>query len=112
MIRLTLPVPPSLNHYLRGRVYKTQEAKIYQSDVQVYCAQQGVLDPTDKPIKVTFRWYPERKSGDLDNRIKVLQDALEGYAYVNDRQIREIHAYRMKVDRKNPRVEIEIEVIE
>ena len=112
MIRLTLPVPPSLNHYLRGRVYKTQEAKIYQSDVRVICATNGILDPTDKLVMFTMHWYPKSRRGDLDNFFKVMIDALEGYVYENDKQIVEIHAYRMPVDKKNPRMEIEIEEIE
>lgn len=111
MISLTLPVPPSLNHYLKGRVYKTKEAKDYVKLVQWTCRAEGITRPTDKPIKLTMRWYPKAHQGDLDNRIKVLQDSLEHFAYKNDSQVVEIHAYRMPVDKKNPRVEIEIEAI-
>lgn len=50
--------------------------------------------PLDGPVVLTCRWYRSRRSGDLDNRLKVLIDALRGYAYVDDKQIIEIHAYR------------------
>lgn len=50
-------------------------------------------------------FYRPAKRGDLDNRIKILLDALEGIAFENDSQIIEIHARRFD-DKLNPRVSI------
>jgi Holliday junction resolvase RusA-like endonuclease len=52
--------------------------------------------------------YRPRKAGDLSNRIKVLEDALNGIAWIDDKQIVEIHA-RREDDASNPRVEVRIE---
>jgi Holliday junction resolvase RusA-like endonuclease len=40
----------------------------------------------------------------------VLEDALNGLAYEDDKQIVELHAYRYD-DKKNPRIEIEVEQV-
>ena len=54
-----------------------------------------------------LRGLRPQRSGDLDNRLKCLLDSLNGIAWSDDGQIVEIHAYRHD-DKKNPRVEIEI----
>jgi Holliday junction resolvase RusA-like endonuclease len=43
----------------------------------------------------------------LDNRLKVLLDALNGIAYNDDADIVELHAYRLD-DKHDPRVELKI----
>ena len=105
-----LPVPPSANLYWRicyGRIVRTDEADDYRDLVWALLGRYSVLKV---PVKVTVRWYRARKSGDLDNRLKVLFDALQGAAYVNDRLITEIHAYRFE-DKENPRMEVEVEAV-
>jgi Holliday junction resolvase RusA-like endonuclease len=51
-------------------------------------------------------YFPSER-GDLDNRIKVMLDALQGLAFENDSQIREIVARRFK-DKDRPRVMVQI----
>ena len=46
---------------------------------------------------------------DLDE--SVILDCLEGYAYKNDRQVKEKHIYH-GLDKENPRAEITVEPIE
>ena len=111
---LTLPVPPSANRYWRtvhGRPVKSREARAYRGLVWTAVAQQArarAVIVGDAPVCVTARWYRGRKSGDLDNRLKVLLDALKGLAYRDDKQVVELHAYRGE-DRRHPRVEVTIE---
>ncbi len=68
------------------------------------------------PIKLKLTWYVKDKRKDPDNitfAIKFILDALVKYGILeNDTQkhIQEIHHY-IKVDKKNPRVEIEYETI-
>ena len=112
MIRLTLPVPPSLNRLWAGRRYKTNKAKNYTEDVQKVCLVSGITEPTSQPVRITMYWYPQANRGDVDNLQKLLFDSLQGFAYENDKQIQEFHVYRLSVDKKNPRIEIEIEEIE
>ncbi len=56
-------------------------------------------------VGLTLRFYRPERRGDLDNRIKVLLDALQGIAYADDAQVRELHCY-LADDSANPRVEV------
>lgn len=109
-ITLTLPYPPSANRYWRqgknGRVYVSPEAESYKNEVFWLCVKQS-LHPFDGDVKLTLDFYRPRKSGDLSNRIKVLEDALQNNAYHDDKQVVEIHARRFD-DKRRPRVEVEI----
>ena len=111
-IRLTLDMPPSANRYWRstGRVYVSENAELYKADVSTLAYQQGVRRELAGDLAMTVRVYRKIKSGDLDNRLKVLLDALKGVAFTDDKQIVEIHAYRFD-DARNPRVEVEIEIV-
>lgn len=114
MEALVFAYPPSANRYWRhsrGHMYVSDEAIAYKSDCVIEAiAQANWLEPVAGPVAVTVRLYRPRKSGDLDNRLKVLLDALQGIVYVNDSQIVQLHAYRFD-DRRNPRVEVSIEEI-
>lgn len=63
------------------------------------------------PIVARIRVFRARRAGDLDNFLKVVFDALEGIAFKDDNQIVEILA-RRDDDKKNPRVEVELQVRE
>lgn len=108
-IKAVLPVPPSANRYWRttrnGRQYVSREATAYKWQVAAVLAN---TIPLDGDVRVSVTWYRARRSGDLDNRIKVFLDALEGYAYVDDSQIVEIHAKRSDDERDNPRIVVEV----
>lgn len=56
-------------------------------------AEHGAIRPTKTP--------------DIDNLMKAIQDALNGVAYVDDKQIVEEHSYKWYSEK--PRVEIELE---
>jgi crossover junction endodeoxyribonuclease RusA len=108
-MKITLPYPPSANRYLRvfrSRTVLSAEAKQYKRTVGAILAKAG-WKPTSGPIAYTANVYRPLKSGDLDNRLKVLGDALTGFAWVDDKQVVELHAYRHD-DKDNPRVEMEI----
>lgn len=117
VISLTLPMPPSSNRYWRTIAYiskKTRkpaaatfvsdEAKKYKADV-AKIASLSVLIFSE--IAISVKVFRERRSGDLDNRLKVLCDAMQGVIYADDKQIVKIAAERFE-DKKNPRVEVEI----
>lgn len=108
---LIIPEPPSANRYWRhtargGRAitYKSAKAKQYQSEVRTRAMLAG-LQPLNGPVEVHLVWYRKARRGDLDNRLKVIFDALQGAAYVDDSQIVAITA-RREEDKNNPRVEI------
>lgn len=119
MIDLVLPWPPSANRYWRnvkGRMVKSAAARAYHDEafwltVKALTRSGQRADPLVGELKVTLDFYRPARRGDLDNRIKVTLDALQGIAFKNDSQIVEIHARRFE-DKVRPRVEIGIHEVE
>lgn len=110
MIRLTLPYPPSANVYWRiwkNRVIVSREARAYKEGVRVRCKLMRAK-PMTGAVALTLYVYRPRRAGDLGNRLKVLEDALQGFAYEDDDQVVEVHMYRGD-DKENPRVEVTVE---
>jgi crossover junction endodeoxyribonuclease RusA len=110
MSRFTLPYPPSANRYWRvwrGRAVKSDEARAYQLQVQVLVPRA----PLTGPVRVGVSAFRPRKSGDLDNLLKVALDALKGRAFVDDKQVVEIHACLFD-DKANPRLEVGVTAME
>ncbi len=108
-MKLTLPFPPSANRYwrhCRGRTFVSAEATQYRRAVADVLLR-AKREPLAGDVRVVLDFYRPAKRGDLDNRIKILCDCLQGAAYENDSQIVEIHA-RQYDDKRAPRVEIEI----
>jgi crossover junction endodeoxyribonuclease RusA len=108
VVALTLPYPPSSNRYWRtdrGVTHLTAEARAYKRDVSRTALEAGCHLPLSGPVAVELRVYRPRRAGDLDNRIKLLLDSLQGVVLTNDSQITEIHAYRHD-DKTRPRVEV------
>lgn len=106
------PLPPSSNRYwrhYRGRTIISPEAEQYRSTLKMLAKADGAAQLSG-PVAVTVNVYRERRSGDLDNRLKVLLDACQGVFYQNDSQIRELHAY-LDDDKARPRVEVEVKPI-
>lgn len=134
MIRFTVhgePVAAARAKYTnqRGRVwaYDPQKSRNYKQYVRVIAKLAGINEPKLGPIKLSVQFYrsipqtwtkkkqklaadgtlkPTTKP-DLDNLIKAVQDALNGIAYADDRQIIEMHI--SKHYSTEPRVEIAIE---
>lgn len=110
-IEITLPYPPSVNamwRYANGSVYSNRSAKEFKKEVKVLCFQNGIIPfGKEKKLCFTMRVFRPREIGDLDNRIKLILDALNKNAFYDDNQVIEIHAFRF-TDKNNPRVEVEI----
>lgn len=103
-VELTLPEPPSANRIWRtgrGRTYTSQAAKDFKAAVYAEALRQRITKPVFAgPVKLTMTWYRQRKAGDLSNRIKVVEDALNGVVWVDDKQVSELHLFR--VDGQRP----------
>lgn len=107
---LTLSVPPSANRYwrnVRGRNIVSEEGRVYKEQIGWEARAQGVHEELEGELAVRMKWYREAKRGDLDNRIKIPLDALQGIAYKNDSQVGDIHIERYE-DPGDPRLEIEL----
>ncbi len=107
---LTLPLPPSANVYWRmwrGHMVVSTEAKNYKVAAG-WMAKAAGVEPLRGAVAVTMTVYRARKSGDLDNRIKVTMDAMNGIAWEDDSQVVELHAY-LRDDKNAPRIELSIQ---
>ncbi|MBX3603210.1 MAG: RusA family crossover junction endodeoxyribonuclease [Rubrivivax sp.] len=128
MIVLTLPYPLSANRYWRkfpmggkkgGReiVIRSKEADDYIERVGWLCRQAGIRKPLQWRVRVDIALYPARPQDwakraaadpvawdddvrciDLDNARKVLNDALKGIVFDDDRWIWADSGQRMEPD--------------
>jgi crossover junction endodeoxyribonuclease RusA len=103
IINLQLPEPPSSNRYwrqARGRLYVSAEANAYKLVVMAAIRRSRkswegpVPFPHPTEVCITAHWTRAKRMGDLDNRLKVVIDALRGLAFTDDKQVTEIHAFR------------------
>src|SRR5437588_3853089 len=110
-VEFQLPVPPSSNRWWRmitiGGKHKPRrtqmvlsaEAKIYKEETAkrllVELRGRGYralpLFPTG-PVGITIAWHRTKRLGDLDKRVPIILDALQGTVYANDNQLVDIHA--------------------
>ena len=114
MYKFELPIPPSANRYwrnYRGNMVVSSEAKHYKESAGWLAKAAGVREPFKKPVSVAITVYRPERRGDLDNRLKVLLDALNGVAWTDDSQVVEIHAYRHESP-KDGRVEVIVKEVE
>ena len=88
----------------RARFIKSQKAIDYVTAFAKQCPKLDELIEGD--VKVTMTIYYRTRRPDLDE--SVILDCLEGFAYKNDRQVKEKHIYHA-LDKESPRAEITVE---
>jgi len=124
------PVPKGRPRFtLSGTTYSPKATVDYEELVRIsYRQKYGLfMIPKDKPIKMSVTAYmpipkstrkgdlpifesethPHTKTPDISNIIKIVEDALQKYAFENDSQISTIIGHKFYSN--TPRVEIEIE---
>lgn len=109
-VKLVLPYPPTSNHRLmaiRGRLVKSPAAREYAARVRWIALSQKAT-PLDGEVSVAVSAFRPRRSGDLDNVLKIALDAVKGVAWHDDSQVVELHAYRFE-DKADPRLVVVIE---
>lgn len=114
MLKFTLPYPPSVNHYLghtrSGHMYRTQAANDYK-EIVGWTLRDLNVDPLEGLLIVTVHAFRPRKAGDIDGILKVSLDAMNKLAYLDDKQIVELHVFRGD-DKHNPRLEVQISEVQ
>jgi crossover junction endodeoxyribonuclease RusA len=95
VVKITLPWPPSVNHYWRrnGSTYfVSAEGRAYKGEVNYICRTLNVAFKAADRLKILIQAYPpDKRRRDLDNILKSLLDSLQ-YAgvYEDDNQIDQI----------------------
>lgn len=124
-----IPKPKKPPHRPLAITYVTPEAEAYKAEVAKLARLAGI-GKLEGRVRVHLRLYPSRPQDwakrarkdpdlwadtvqcmDLGNCEKVLDDALNGIAWTDDKQLHEIHKYRCDPDDLGARVEITIEPI-
>ena len=112
-----VPGPPQPKERPRkgksGRFYTPDATRGYEHALHTYALQAVRLAhwplATKEPVAVTLHaYFPDDRRRDLDNAAKCL-DGANGVVWHDDVQIVEWHVYR-HVDRKNPRLEVMVEM--
>jgi len=88
---LTLPWPPSVNHYWRmwrGRMLISRQGRAYREQVGAILRAGGVT-PQPGRLAVHVELYPpDKRKRDVDNSLKAIGDSLQhGGAFHDDSQI-------------------------
>ncbi|HEV2540220.1 MAG TPA: RusA family crossover junction endodeoxyribonuclease [Frateuria sp.] len=135
-MRLVLPYPVSANRYWRSFVPRggsraivcvSDEAKAYKREVAQLAALAGIREPIAGRVRVDIRLFPNRPKDyakrarkdpdgwadtvqclDLDNARKVLNDALKGIAFEDDKWIKADSGAICEPDEHGARVVVEI----
>lgn len=83
----------------RIMTYTPKETVAWEKTVklvaQATCSRAS-WKPTRGRVSLTAQFVGLHPLTDLDNAVKAIQDALNGVAYVDDRQIDELHAERVR----------------
>lgn len=114
MLILSLPLPPSVNHYwgsVGNRRFVSKAGKEFKLRVQEYVMEYRVPKLGTARLQMTVTLHPrDKRKQDIDNRIKALWDALaDAGVFDNDEQIDVLMVQRGAIVKDGAcRVEIEV----
>ena len=104
-------IPPSLNKFAgRKNMWEYREAKNVWKTIVAYSLHPKPGKPIEKcRMKIAF-FFPDKRKRDYDNYLKMLLDGITAAGIITDDNFGVIQTLELcgKVDKKRPRVEIEI----
>ena len=116
-MKFTLPLPPCINQtYGVSRngyqaMFKKRPVKNWEFVAGWEVKRQWKGKPLDGPVSLEIHWF-YKNDRDIDAGLKVLLDLFQKQSvYLNDGQVRRITNMTIDEDKKNPRVEVEINEI-
>jgi len=114
LIRLKLPIPPSVNHiYRRGRngqVYKSASAREFQDAVTLAVYElweREEIRVVQIPLRLQVRWVlTSRRRWDIDNGCKLLLDSLAACFHFDDNDVVDLRLTKVYEKGGVPRCEV------
>jgi crossover junction endodeoxyribonuclease RusA len=111
-VRLTIaakPVPLQRSRTSRGRHYLPKSSRAYRETVQAEWIAAGRPSLGERPFATSMRFYGARVNADLDNLVKAILDALNGLAFVDDKQLVCLSGcHKLRADAAGARAEVEM----
>lgn len=105
------PLPKERPRVVNGHTYTPDRTRTAETKIAAVAKMHHVR-PTVAPVRLIVAFYrASKRRCDLDNLVKLVQDALNGIAWVDDEQIVDLAASK-RLDRDRPRTDIRIEVCE
>lgn len=124
MLKITLPIPPSVNGYwrtFRKRQILSEKGREYRGIIRALLALNKCYSPVDCRLAVNITYYfRDNRRRDIDNFAKAILDNLQAGKhepdnlglFLDDSQIDTLLQVRASIDRDNPRAVVELIPIE
>ena len=112
-LKFYIPYPPSVNHLydFRGRTkFIGEKGKLFFSEVSELAMYWKIQKRISCQIKMDIKVFlPDKRKRDIDNVLKATFDSLQKSNIIeDDRLICQLMIEKVGIDRKKPRLEIEI----
>lgn len=131
-LKMTIPLPPSVNSLYTNQAFFNPKTKSYQSTGKRILTKEGriaknrisaearmavlkndwnINEVDDIMLYMDATIFFNRKGRDSDNIYKAIQDSLQGIVYNNDSQVL-ARTQKVMFDKDNPRVELTIKPVD
>jgi crossover junction endodeoxyribonuclease RusA len=86
------PTPKGRPRFGNGRTYTPKTTRDAETRVvDLFELAAPMWEPTIEDVRLTVdAYFKGKRTADLDNIAKLVSDALNGYAFVDDRQVRRL----------------------
>lgn len=93
----TRPHPKGRPRFGKTHAYTDPKTRAYEADVKAACVKaMGDRDPYAGPVELVALFEQrDGRAADTDNLLKACSDAIEGSAFVNDKQVSRLSAARV-----------------